>query len=37
VHIYVIEAYDSMQKLKEMADILIPLHALSVGKLKSIP
>jgi glyoxylase-like metal-dependent hydrolase (beta-lactamase superfamily II) len=37
VHINVIEAYDSMQKLKEMADILIPLHALSVGKLKSIP
>jgi len=37
VHINVMEAYDSMQKLKEMADILIPLHDLSVGKLKSIP
>ena len=37
VHINVIEAYDSMQKLKGMADILIPLHDLSVGRLKSIP
>ena len=37
VHINVMEAYDSMQKLKKMADILIPLHDLSIGKLKSIP
>ena len=37
VHINVIEAYDSAQKIKEMADILIPLHDMSVGRLKSIP
>ena len=37
VHINVMEAYDSAQKIKEMADILIPLHDLSVGSLKCIP
>jgi glyoxylase-like metal-dependent hydrolase (beta-lactamase superfamily II) len=37
VHINAIEAYDSAQKIKEMADILIPLHDLSIGKLKRIP
>ena len=37
VHINVMEAYDSMQKLKKTADILIPLHDLSIGKLKTIP
>jgi len=37
VHINVIEAYDSMQKIKEMADILIPLHDLAIGKMKTIP
>jgi glyoxylase-like metal-dependent hydrolase (beta-lactamase superfamily II) len=37
VHINAIEAYDSAQKIKEMADILIPLHDISIGKLKSIP
>lgn len=37
VHINAIEAYDSAQKIKEMADILIPLHDMSIGKLKSIP
>ena len=37
VHINVMEAYDSAQKIKEMADILIPLHDLSIGRLKSIP
>jgi hypothetical protein len=31
------EAYDSAQKVKEMADILIPLHDLSIGRVKSIP
>ena len=31
------EAYDSIQKIKEMADILIPLHDLSVGRKKTIP
>ncbi len=37
VHINVMEAYDSAQKVKEMADILIPLHDLSIGRVKSIP
>jgi len=37
VHIDVREAYDSAQKIKEMAEILIPLHDLSVGKMKTIP
>jgi len=37
VHINAIEAYDSIQKIKEMADILIPLHDLEVGKKESIP
>ncbi len=37
VHINVIEAYESAQKIKEMADILIPLHDLSVGRMKTIP
>jgi N-acyl homoserine lactone hydrolase len=37
VHINVMEAYDSAQKIKEMADILIPLHDLSIGSLKRIP
>jgi len=37
VHINVMEAYDSAQKIKEMADILIPLHDISIGRVKSIP
>jgi hypothetical protein len=37
VHINVIEAYDSIQKIKSMADILIPLHDPSIGKMKTIP
>jgi len=37
VHINVMDAYDSAQKIKEMADILIPLHDLSIGRLKRIP
>jgi len=37
VHINVMEAYDSAQKIKEMADILIPLHDLSIGRSKRIP
>jgi glyoxylase-like metal-dependent hydrolase (beta-lactamase superfamily II) len=37
VHIDLTEAYDSIQKIKEMADILIPLHDLSIGKKKTIP
>ncbi len=37
VHINASEAYDSIQKIKEMADILIPLHDLAIGKMKTIP
>lgn len=37
VHIDVMAAYDSAQKIKESADILIPLHDLSIGSLKQIP
>jgi len=37
VHINAIEAYDSAQKIKNVADILLPLHDISIGKLKSIP
>ena len=37
VHINAMEAYDSAQKIKEMADILIPLHDLAVGAKKAIP
>jgi hypothetical protein len=31
------EAYDSIQRIREMADILIPLHDLSIGKKQTIP
>jgi hypothetical protein len=31
------DAYDSIQKIKEMADILIPLHDLAIGTMKTIP
>ncbi len=37
VHINAVQAYDSAQKIKEMADILIPLHDLSIGRMKRIP
>ena len=37
VHIDLTEAYDSAQKIKQMADILIPLHDLNVGRQKHIP
>ncbi len=37
VHINAIEAYQSIQKIRDMADILIPLHDLSVGSMKQIP
>lgn len=37
VHLDVRQAYDSIQKIKDQADILIPLHDLSVGRNKSIP
>ncbi len=37
VHINAIDAYNSAQKIKEVADIIIPLHDISIGKLSSIP
>lgn len=37
VHINLADAYDSIQKIKSMADILLPLHDLSIGKRKTIP
>ena len=37
VHIDLTEAYDSIQKIKAMADILLPLHDLTIGTRKSIP
>lgn len=37
VHINAIEAYESARRIKEMADILIPLHDLSIGRTKKIP
>ena len=37
VHIDLTEAYDSIQKIRQVADILIPLHALSIGRMKQIP
>ncbi|SMC26769.1 Glyoxylase, beta-lactamase superfamily II [Desulfacinum hydrothermale DSM 13146] len=37
VHTDALAAYDSIQKIRQMADILIPLHDLRVGAMKSIP
>ena len=37
VHINLADAYDSIQKIKSMADILLPLHDPSIGKQKTIP
>jgi N-acyl homoserine lactone hydrolase len=37
VHINAIEAYESMKKIVDAADIIIPIHDLEVGKKKSIP
>ena len=37
VHINLADAYDSIQKIKEMADIIIPLHDPSVGTKQAIP
>lgn len=37
VHTDAIAAYESAQKVREMADIIIPLHDMSVGKLEKIP
>ena len=37
VHINAIDAYESAQKVREVADILLPLHDLSLGQHRSIP
>lgn len=37
VHINVMDAYNSIQRVKELAEILIPLHDLSIGRRRSIP
>ncbi|MFC1835110.1 N-acyl homoserine lactonase family protein [Thermodesulfobacteriota bacterium] len=37
VHLDVIEAYNSMKRILDEADIIIPLHDLAVGKKASIP
>lgn len=37
VHLDLIEAYDSIQKIKSMGDIIIPLHDLNIGSRKIIP
>jgi|UniRef100_A0A7C5AMC7 glyoxylase-like metal-dependent hydrolase (beta-lactamase superfamily II) len=37
VHLNLISAYESLKRVKETADLLIPLHDLSVGLKRSIP
>jgi glyoxylase-like metal-dependent hydrolase (beta-lactamase superfamily II) len=37
VHLDVIQAYESMKRVREAADILIPIHDLEIGRKKSIP
>jgi glyoxylase-like metal-dependent hydrolase (beta-lactamase superfamily II) len=37
VHIDAIEAYESAQRVKELADILIPIHDIEVGRKGRIP
>lgn len=37
VHINAIDAYESAKRVKEMADIILPLHDLSIGRRHSIP
>jgi len=37
VHTDALAAYDSAKKIREMADILIPLHDLSIGRHRVIP
>lgn len=37
VHINAIDAYESARRVREMADILLPLHDLSLGRRHSIP
>ncbi len=37
VHLDVIQAYESMKRIREAADIIIPIHDLEIGKMKVIP
>jgi len=37
VHLDVIQAYESMKRIKEAADIIIPIHDLEIGEKKVIP
>ena len=37
VHLDVIQAYESMKRIRETAEILVPLHDLEVGKKRVIP
>jgi glyoxylase-like metal-dependent hydrolase (beta-lactamase superfamily II) len=37
VHINAIDAYESAAKVQEVADILLPLHDLSLGRRRNIP
>jgi len=37
VHLNLIEAYESIKRVQETADIIIPLHDLSVGQRHTIP
>jgi N-acyl homoserine lactone hydrolase len=37
VHRDAIQAYESMKRIKEVADIIIPIHDLEIGKRKVIP
>jgi N-acyl homoserine lactone hydrolase len=37
VHINLIQAYDTIQCIRAMADILVPIHDLGVGRKPRIP
>lgn len=37
VHLNLIEAYESLKRVKDTADLLLPLHDLSVGRRHTIP
>jgi N-acyl homoserine lactone hydrolase len=37
VHINVMSAYDSVRRVQEIADILLPLHDLSIGRRRNFP
>ena len=37
VHLNLIEAYDSIHKVKAAADLIIPIHDLSIGRHATIP